>query len=148
MSEKLNYAREVKDNLIRQRQNTDKLIERMKILNKADQVLLKMHLIDGYTYQQLSALAGVSVSTVHRRVHRISKRLMSDNIALFYENKDRFEPREKLIITDYLRDGLSQRKISQKRRITRYRVRKAMAKLESLKNGFYRLGSNDFSKNI
>lgn len=132
MLKQMDFDNDVKSNLIEKRAMREKLMSRMAMLDKSDRTILNMHLEKGYTYKQMSAMAGVSESTICRRVQRISQRLMSEKISLFYDNRHKFEANERHILKDHIRHGLSQRKISEKRNVTRYKIRKAIEKFETL----------------
>lgn len=114
------------------RANHNDLIERIKMLKGHDKILMRMYIQQGYTLNQLSRLAGVSQSTISRRIEKVRKRLTSGKIDIFFQNVDRFAPTERKILKDHLREGMSQRQISKKRKLTRYRVRKALDKFNSI----------------
>lgn len=115
-----------------QRDDIELLKGRISILKGAEKLLMKMYFVDGYTMYQIAARAGVTEGTVSRRIKRISQRLCGPLFCAFFENKKNFDTLERRVVRDFLREGLSQRKISAKRKLTRYRVRKAIDKLQSL----------------
>ncbi len=112
--------------------NSEDLLKRANLLKGPDKLLIEMHLKDGYTLSELSSLAGVSQSTISRRIKKVFNRLHDPKISVFVDNRHRFEPQERKIIADYLREGMSQRQISKKRGTTRYRVRRAIHKLSTI----------------
>lgn len=130
----LEYDSDVKNNLLEKRHVREKLLDRIDILGSADKLLLRMYLLDGYSYKQISAIAGVSESTVCKRFHKITERLLCGNVEVYFGNKNRFKRKEQLMLKDHLFDGLSQRKISQKRNVTRYRVRSVIEKFNLIKS--------------
>ena len=105
---------------------------RISFLKGPEKLLMKMHLNDGYKIQEIACCAGVCESTISRKIKKISQRLTSPLFCAFFENKDMFNTFERKVIKDFLREGLTQRKISEKRNTTRYYVRKAIEKLETL----------------
>lgn len=120
-----------KQTLMETRDNREDLLKRSAFLKGHDKTLVNMYIKDGYTLSQLSSLAGVSESTISRRLKKICKRLMNPKVSTFIENRHRFQVQERKIISDYLREGMSQRQISKKRNTTRYKVRQAIYKLEA-----------------
>jgi DNA-directed RNA polymerase specialized sigma24 family protein len=113
----------------------EQLKNRLSLLRGADRVLMKMHLENGYSYADLSRLAGVSQATISRRIKKIADRLTGSEINAYYMHRGDFDTGQRAIIKDHLREGLSQRKICSRRNISRYRVRSALDKLGSLMRG-------------
>lgn len=111
------------------------LQNRLSLLRGTDKVLMKMHIENGYSFADLSRLSGVSQATISRRIKRIADRLSGSEIQAYYMHRSNFDADQKRIIKDRLRDGLSQREISKRRNISRYRVRTALDKLDSLMRG-------------
>jgi DNA-directed RNA polymerase specialized sigma24 family protein len=117
------------------REFSEQLQNRISLLRGTDKVLMRMHLENGYSYADLSRLAGVSQATISRRVKRIADRLTSAEINTYYRHRRDFDTSQRAIIKDHLRDGLSQRQICSRRNISRYRVRTTLDKLSSLMGG-------------
>ena len=117
------------------RDYNERLQNRLSLLRGTDKILMKMHLENGYSFADLSRLAGVSQATISRRIKKIAERLTGKEINTYYMYRSDFDSGQRRIIKDHLRDGLSQREICNRRNITRYRVRTALDKLDKLMTG-------------
>ena len=93
---------------------------------------MTMYLDNANTFRQLARLAGVNEVTLSRRVHRITKRLLDGAYITCLYNRRKLTSLEMKIARDYFLAGLGQQKIAAKRNCTRYRVLKALKKIQRI----------------
>ena len=105
---------------------------RSDILNRADRVFLRMYLEKGSKVPEIAQLVGISEVTVARRIKRLVKRLLDGRYVACLRNQDKLSRFERTIAREYFIDGLSVRKIALKRRITDYKVQKAVRSINEL----------------
>lgn len=114
------------------RDRIDLLCSRVGLLTGKDKLLMTMYLKNGNTFYQMARLAGVNETTIARRIHRVTKRLIDGEYITCLRNRDKFTETEMAIAKDYFLMGLSMKKIARKRRSTYYRVRETMKKIQRL----------------
>lgn len=106
------------------RNHRDALRRGLCLLVGNDKQLMEMYFNKNYSVKYISKLAGVCESTVSRRIGKITDRLLEPRFIFFIRKGWKFDAVERQVLRDYLRDGLSQRKIADKRKLSRYKVRK------------------------
>lgn len=114
------------------RDRIDLLCSRVGLLTGKDKLLMTMYLKNGNTFYQMARLAGVNETTIARRIHRVTKRLIDGEYITCLRNRDKFTKTEMAVARDYFLKGLSMKKIARKRRSTYYRVRETMKKIQRL----------------
>ena len=110
----------------------DLLRARVDILTGRDRAIMKFYLENGSTFSQMARLAGVNEATIARRIHKLTKRLLDGEYIVCLRNRDKFSAVERAIAKDYFLDGNPQTKIAAKRKISVYRVRKTLNKIQRL----------------
>lgn len=109
------------------RNHRDTLRRGLGLLVGNDKQLMEMYFEKNYSVKDISELAGVCESTVARRIGKISDRLLQPGFIFFIRKGWKFDAAERKVLRDHLRDGLSQRKIAEKRNLSRYKVRKIIS---------------------
>jgi len=105
------------------RDRIDLLRNRIQLLTGADRVLMTMYLENSNSFRQIAKLTGVSESTVGRRIHKITKRLMDGYFILCLRNRDRLSSIELKIAREFFVNALPMTKIAEKKKISYYSVR-------------------------
>jgi len=101
---------------------------RAHLLTGTDRDLLLMYLEHGNHFRQIARLAGLTRTSVARRIRRIIRRLADDTYTLCLSRRDDFTGRELALIKDCFVRGLSIKSISRSRGATRYHVRMVIQK--------------------
>jgi predicted DNA-binding protein YlxM (UPF0122 family) len=114
------------------RERIDLLRSRIYLLAGEDRLLMTMYLENGNSFRQMARLAGVSESSIGRRVRKIAKRLTNGAYITCLRNRDKFTGGEMATARDYFLQGLSIRKIAEKRDLTFYRVQETLKKIKNL----------------
>jgi predicted DNA-binding protein YlxM (UPF0122 family) len=114
------------------RDRIDMLKSRVELLTGKDRVLMTMYLKYGNTFYQMARLAGVNEANVARRIYRVTKRLIDGEYITCLRNRDKFSEVEMAIAKDYFLRGLSIKKIASRRKLSYYRVREILKKIQSL----------------
>lgn len=115
---------------IEYRDRIEILYNRVSLLNGEDKLLMTMYLRQGNTFRQLARLAGVSETTISRRIRKIMKRLINSAYITCLRNRDKFTRDELEFAREYFLMGMAMRKIAKKHRITYYQLRKTIRKIE------------------
>ncbi len=105
---------------------------RADILSGTDGALMKMYLEGTSTYSQMARLMGVNEATVARRIRKITKRLLDGEYITCLRNRKKLDQLEQRIAKDHFLDGLSQRKIAMKRRVSIYHVRMGLKRIQKI----------------
>ena len=113
------------------RDRLDLLRRRISLLTGKDRVLMTMYVENGNSFRQISKLTGINESNIARRIYKTTKRLLDGYFILCLRNRDRLTSAELKIAKDYFLDGLSMTRISEKRCISYYSVRKAVKKIKA-----------------
>lgn len=111
------------------RDRIEVLKNRVSLLVGRDKALMRMYLENGNSFYQMAQLAGVSESTIARRIHKLAKRLTDGKYMACLRNREKFTKREMEIAADYFLSGLSMRKIAAKRGWSYYRVYESMKRI-------------------
>jgi len=114
------------------RDRIDLLRSRVNLLTGKDKLLMTMYLENSNSFRQMARLAGVNEVSIARRIHRLIKRLLDGEYITCLRNKDKFSKTEMAIAKDYFLLGLSMKKIAVKRRLSYYRVRETLKKIQRL----------------
>ncbi len=110
------------------RELVERLQRRVLLLNGQDRVLMEMYLDGGLGIRQIAKLVGASPSTVTRRLRRIVLRLSDETYFRCMQYRWRFADDELLVLRDHFLQGRSIVRISRSRRLSRYRIARAIRK--------------------
>ncbi len=114
------------------RDRIDLLRSRVNLLTGKDKLLMTMYLENSNSFRQMARLAGVNETSIARRIHKVTKRLIDGEYITCLRNRDKFSKTEMAIAKDYFLLGLSMKKIAGKRHWSYYRVRKTLKKIQRL----------------
>ena len=114
------------------RDRIDMLKSRVELLTGKDRLLMTMYLRNGNTFYQMARLTGVNEANVARRIYRVTKRLIDGEYITCLRNRDKFTEAEMTVAKDYFLRGLSIKKIAGRRKLSYYRVREILKKIQSL----------------
>ena len=114
------------------RDRIDLLRSRVSLLTGKDKLLMTMYLRNGNTFYQMAKLTGVNEATVARRIYKVTKRLMDGEYITCLRNRDKFTEEEMAVARDYFLGGKSIKKIAGKRRLSYYRVRQTLKKIQEI----------------
>ena len=114
------------------RDRIDMLQSRVELLTGKDKALMTMYLKYGNTFYQMAKLTGVNEATVARRIYKVIKRLTDSEYITCLRNRDKFTEEEMTVARDYFVRGTSIRKIARSRKLSYYRVRESLKKIQSL----------------
>jgi hypothetical protein len=112
------------------RDRIDLLRSRVNLLAGKDKLLMTMYLENGNSFRQMAQLAGINETSIARRIHKVTKRLIDGEYITCLRNRDKFTGAEMAVAKDYFLLGLSIRKIANKRRWTYYQVREILKKIQ------------------
>ncbi len=107
----------------------DVLRRRAAFLSGPNGAILKMYLENGSTFAEIARVAGVSETTVARRIRRCTRRLIEGRFPGCVRQGDSLSRIESAIARDAFLEGLSQRRIAVKRGMSIYQVRKILGKI-------------------
>ena len=128
----MNY--ELKFNKAKYPQSNELLRSRLFLLTGKDRVLMTLFLEDGHNFSQLSQLTGHSESTIARKIHTLTERLLNCEYITCIQNRSRFTKEELSIAKHYFLLGFSMKKISFKTQRSYYRIRKTIKKINRILN--------------
>ena len=114
------------------RDRIDMLKSRVELLTGKDRLLMTMYLRNGNTFYQMARLTGVNEANVARRIYRVTKRLIDGEYITCLRNRDKFTEEEMDVAKDYFLRGISIRKIASRRKLSYYRVRESLKKIQRL----------------
>ena len=114
------------------RDRIDLLRSRVNLLTGKDKLLMTMYLENSNSFRQMARLAGVNETSIARRIHKVTKRLIDGEYITCLRNRDKFSKTEMAVAKDYFLLGLSMKKIAVKRRWSYYRVRETLKKIQRL----------------
>ena len=116
----------------RYRDRVDLLRSRLDMLNGKDKVLMTMYLENGNSFRQMARLAGISETSIARRIHKLTERLIDSEYITCLRNRNKFTGRQMAIAKDYFLRGLSIKRIAAKRHSTYYRVHQTLKKIRGI----------------
>jgi len=116
----------------RYRDRVDLLRSRLDMLNGRDKVLMTMYLENGNSFRQMALLAGISETSIARRIYKLTERLIDSEYITCLRNRNKFTEHQMTIAKDYFLRGLSMKKIAAKRHSTYYGVHKTLKKIQSI----------------
>ncbi len=107
----------------------DNLRQQVNLLKGRDKVMMTMFLDRGSSFREIAKLAGVSETTVSRRIQRLIRRLVNNKFTICLRNRDRFTVDELDIAKAYFLLGIPMRKIARQNNLTYYYVRETIKKI-------------------
>jgi len=113
------------------RERVELLTRRICLLTGTDRILMTMYLVNGNTFYQMAKLSGISQSTIARRIHKVTKKLIDGEYITCLRNRDKFDENELKIAKDYFLIGKSIKQIAAKYKITYYKAHKIIIKLRN-----------------
>jgi len=116
----------------RYRDRLDLLHCRLDMLNGKDKVLMTMYLKNGNSFRQMAFLSGISETSIARRIHKLTERLIDSEYITCLRNRNKFTAHQLAIANDYYMRGLSMKKIAAKRRSTYYSIHKTLKKIQGI----------------
>ena len=114
----------------------DVIRTRARLLAGKDKVLMKMYLDNGNSFGQIAKIAGVSESSISRRIRRLTKRLIDNEYIMCRKYRQYFDREEMAVAKDYFVRGRSQQSIAESRGVSVYRVRKIITRIRSFSGSF------------
>lgn len=111
------------------RERVEILTRRICLLTGTDKILMTMYLINGNTFYQMAKLSGISQSTIARRIHKVTKKLIDGEYIICLRNRNNLDENELKIARDYFLIGKSIRQIAAKYKMTYYKTHKITKKL-------------------
>jgi DNA-directed RNA polymerase specialized sigma subunit len=129
-----NIEKEQFDTRHQVREQIDVLRKRVSLLSKKEKVMLTMYLENGNTFYQMAQLAGVTESTIARRIHRALGRLIDGQYMACLKNRDKLSEKELAIAKDYFLSGLSLKGVSKNQKRSYYNIRQTLKRIEKIIN--------------
>ena len=108
----------------------DRVLTRADTLEADQRALLRVILEQGSSYRQVARLRGEHASTVSRRFRRLLRKLSHATGGKTPIKAGRLAPLDEAILSAYYLLGMNQSRIAARLSISRYRVRKALARFE------------------
>lgn len=118
----------------RHRDELDLLRSRLYLFDGKEKVLMTMYLENGNSFRQIARLTGVNETSIARRIHGLTKRLIDNQYIVCMRNRKKFTRDQMNISKDYFLMGLSISKIAAKRHRSCYHVRGTIIKIKSILN--------------
>jgi len=109
----------------------DRVLTRSDTLEPEQRALLRVILDQGSSFQQVARLRGEHATTVSRRFRRLLGTLSRSTGG----TARRLNPTDETILSAYYLFGMNQSQIADRLGISRYRVRKALARFEPQQRG-------------
>jgi len=116
----------------RRREQIDLLLARLDLLDGRAKVMMKMHLENGNSFRQIARLLGVSETSVARRIHRISARLLDGRYIACLRNRERLTEHQMSVAKDRFLRGFSQSKIAERKSWSLYRVSRTLKQIQGV----------------
>ena len=91
-----------------------------------------MYLENGNTFRQMASLIGINEANIARRINKITQRLTNSKYITCVRNSEQFSKTELGIAENYFLLGMSIRDIAKKFKITYYRSRQTLQKIQNL----------------
>lgn len=112
------------------RDKVDLIRQRLSMLSGKDKLLMTMYWENGNSLRQISRLAGSNRKSIARRINKLTKRLMEGQFIDCLRYRNKFTHSEMTIAKDYFLQGISMKKIADKRRVSFYHVRQTLEKIQ------------------
>ncbi len=110
------------------REDAERLRENLDLLERADQLLLKMHWEARSSLDEIAQITGMDRSTVCRRIQRLLRRLSDETYVRCARDRTSFSAAELAVIRDRFIRGWSVARISRDHHLCYYRVRAIIRK--------------------
>jgi predicted DNA-binding protein YlxM (UPF0122 family) len=107
----------------------DNLRQQINLLKGRDKVMMTMFFERGSSFREIAKLAGVSETTVSRRIQKLIRRLVNNKFTICLRNRDRFTVDELNIARAHFLLGIPMRKIAKQNKLTYYYVRETIKKI-------------------
>ncbi|MHC4912024.1 MAG: sigma factor-like helix-turn-helix DNA-binding protein [Planctomycetota bacterium] len=107
-------------------------MSRIELLSGMDKVIMTMYLVNGNTFRQIAQLMGVNETNVSRRIRRLIRRISDGGYMTCLRNRGRFSREELDIAREYFLLGWSMKRIARERKLTFYRARKMVKRIEAV----------------
>jgi hypothetical protein len=120
------------DNKNKNRAQIDLLRSRLSHLDKDDKLLMTVYLENGNNTYQISRLTGLCRTSISRRIKVLTMRMLDGRYITCLRNRRKFNKHQMAIAKDYFMRGLSIKKITLKRRRSRYCVTETIKKINSI----------------
>ena len=120
------------DNKKKNRAQIDLLRSRLNHLDGKDRLLMTVYLENGNNTFQISRLTGMCRTSIARRINILTMRLLDGRYIDCLRNRRKFNKHQMAIAKDYFLTGLSIKKITLKRKRSRYRVTETIKKIKSI----------------
>ena len=117
------------DRLWQRREEVDRVLGRLDLLEGEERVLLEMRYRHGVTFVQLALLTGQSRMTITARIMGLTQRLMGREYIAISGHSDQFSGEEVQVAYDHYLLGLGYRRIAAKRDLRPFRVRRIVERL-------------------
>ena len=127
-----NIPQDVLQTKDRYRDRLDLLHSRLDMLNGIDKVLMTMYLKNGNSFRQMALLSGISETSIARRIHKLTERLIDSEYITCLRNRNKFTAHQLAIANDYFMRGLSMKKIAAKQHSTYYGVHQTLKKIQGI----------------
>jgi len=111
------------------RERIELLTRRICLLTGTDRILMTMYLVNGNTFYQMAKISGISQSSIARRIHKVTKKLIDGGYIICLRNRNKFDEYELKIARDYFLIGRSIKQIAVKYKITYYKAHKIIKRL-------------------
>ena len=116
----------------RHREQIDLLTGRLGLLEGKTKVMMKMHFENGASFRQIAKLLGVSETSISRRIHKVSTRLIDGKYIACLRNRDRLTKNQLSVAKDYFLNGFSQSDIAKRKHYSLYRVGLILKEVKSI----------------
>lgn len=116
----------------RHREQIELLVSRLDLLEGRTKVMMRMYFENGTSFRQIARLAGVNETSIARRIHKISARLLDGKYITCLRNSDRLSQIQLSIAKDYFLNGLSKNKIAERKGCSLYRVGRILREIQSI----------------
>ena len=127
-----NISQNKLDNKKKNRAQIDLLRSRLNHLDGKDRLLMTVYLENGNNTFQISRLTGMCRTSIARRINILTMRLLDGRYIDCLRNRRKFNKHQLAIAKDYFLTGLSIKKITLKRKRSRYRVTETIKKIKSI----------------
>ncbi|MEA3226063.1 MAG: hypothetical protein U9Q07_08940 [Planctomycetota bacterium] len=114
------------------RDQVEVLRGRLYLLDGREKVMMVMHVENGSSFRQIARLVGLCESTVARKIHTLSRRLIDSEYIACLRNRNNLTKTQMAVARDYFLKGLSKREIAQKKRWSRYKVGRTVDEIRGI----------------